>query len=395
MPRLPATILADAYLHRLDPWVIQFTDTLGVRWYGLAYVAAFLIGWLFLRWMAKTGRSPMSVRDVGDLMLPAILGVLIGGRLGYCLFYEPHLWVDFSSRFPFWGVLRITGGGMSSHGGMIGVILACGWFAHRRKISALHLLDLGAFACTIGFFLGRIANFINAELWGRPLPETMQDNPPWWSVKYPTEITRHWLPASTNDPELSDEFMQRIAMDFHITAANTTELRELVAAESAERLRDIEAQLRPALGLGDRFYTHLLDAARDASDSAHHAVVETIRPLLTAYYPSQLIQMMTDGLLLTIILAVIWWKPRKPGVIGASWLVLYGVFRILSEQFRQPDLGVETILGFSRGQQLSILMVLAGIVALFVVSRRDVARVGGLLKRGSAVGVESTSTDSK
>jgi len=380
---LPVITLADSYLHRLDPWAIQFTESFGIRWYGLAYAAAFLIGWLFMRWMARTGRSPMTVRDVGDLMLPAILGVLIGGRLGYCLFYQPHLWIEFSSAFPFWGVLRITGGGMSSHGGMIGVVIACAWFAHRRKISGLHLLDLGAFACTIGFFLGRIANFINAELWGRPLPADMQRDPPWWSVKYPTEITEHWMPAAGNAPSVRDELMRRIAMDFNIQADNTAPLREQVAAEATQRLQMIEMQLRPELGYTDRFWMKLLDAAKDAGDSAHQQVVETIRPMLTAYYPSQLIQMMTDGLLLTIILAIVWMKPRKPGVIAATWLLLYGVLRIVSEQFRQPDLGVETILGFSRGQQLSMLMVIAGLVALILVHRRNVPRIGGFRKPGS------------
>ncbi len=372
--------LADSYVHRLDPFAIQITETFGIRWYGLAYAVGFLLGWLFLRWMAKTGRSPMSLRDTSDIMMPIILGVLLGGRLGYCIFYEPSLLIDFSSQFPFWGVLAINRGGMASHGGMIGVILACMWFAWRRRISWRHLIDLGALGCTAGFFFGRLANFTNAELWGRPLDATMRNNPPWWSVKYPREVTSNWLRLVTEDNEASPELVRRIARDLNVTAPDVDTLREQTIIAVTSRLDQIEMQLRPTLGYADSIYNKVITAAQDASSSHYEAVVQTLRPLLTPYYPSQIIQALGDGLFVFVVLAIIWIKPRKPGVIGSWWLIVYGVLRIFTEQFRQPDEGVSLLFGLSRGQQLSILMVLAGIACLIWASRQSTEKLGGWIQ---------------
>ena len=215
-------LLADSFLHRLDPFAIHFTPTFGVRWYGLAYAVGFLLAWWLVRWLVKTGRSTLSLRDVGDMMFAVILGVLIGGRLGYAILYEPHLFTDFFPRFPWWGLLAINHGGMASHGGMVGVILALTIFGRRRHIPVLHMLDLGALCSTIGLFLGRIANFINAELWGKPLPAAMQSNPPWWSIKYPMQITERWLavvdrPLGMNEKEYAD-LVAAAAADFNIHA---------------------------------------------------------------------------------------------------------------------------------------------------------------------------------
>ena len=118
-----AVLLAEAYLHRLDPFAVEFPASWqnlpfvpeGIRWYGLAYLAGFIIAWLFIRWLARTGRSPIPERAVGDLMIYLVIGVLVGGRLGYCLFYDPHLLIEFEKTFPFWGLLGIHRGGMASH----------------------------------------------------------------------------------------------------------------------------------------------------------------------------------------------------------------------------------------------------------------------------------------
>ena len=109
-----------------------------------------------------------------------------------------------------------------------------------------------------------------------------------------------------------------------------------------------------------------------------------VEPLLTAYYPSQIIQALTDGPILVAILALIWLRPRKPGVIGGTFLIAYGVMRIVTERYRQPDEGVALLFGaLSRGQVLSILMVLAGIAALILCQRRKVERISGLLRQSA------------
>jgi len=336
----PTLLFADAYVHRLDPFAIQFTETIGLRWYGLSYAAGFLIAWWLVHRLARTGRSPLTGAQVGDLMFYIIAGVLIGGRLGYVAFYEPSL-IGFSSQFPYWNVLAITKGGMASHGGMIGATVACLLFARRARVSALHTLDLTVFVCPPGLFLGRLANFINAELWGKPLPEAMQAAPPWWGVKYPQEILR-WNPARPED---------------------------------AERLAVIDP-LHVTIGGDETFRLEVMKATIEGREG----VAEIVEPVLTAYYPSQIFQALTDGPILFGVLVLVWLRPRRPGVVGSWFLLAYGLLRIASEWFRQPDEGVALYLGLSRGQGLSVLLVLTGIVCVIVCSRRNVPRMGGLGK---------------
>jgi len=355
------TLLADAYFHTLDPFAIQFTDTFGLRWYGLSYAAGFLIAWFVMRWMARTGRTSMSVTDAADLVFYLIIGVLVGGRVGYAVFYKPELLTAFTSDFPFWDLLSINKGGMASHGGMIGVIISVVIFARRRKKSSLHVLDMTAFVAPAGLALGRLANFVNGELHGRQVPD--QVNPPSWSMKFPQEM-REWTLAQMTDRKLGEvveQFFQISQAEWHQT---------LIAASNAS---DPESARRATGAL----YGAIDDLVRMAQDG-DTAVRAALTPILTACYPSQLIQMVTDGPLLALVLIVAWLKPRRPGVIGAWFLIGYGVLRIASERFREPDVGVAVWQGLSRGQWLSVLLVLSGVVSLWIVSRRDVEPTGGL-----------------
>ena len=132
--------LAESYIHSLDPDAFRITDSFTIKWYGLSYLAGFLVAWLLIRWMAGTGRILMSRTDATDFITYCVGGVIVGGRVGYCVFYDPSLLVDFSNQFPFWGVLAIHQGGMASHGGMIGIIIAMYLFSRSRK---LYLLEGG------------------------------------------------------------------------------------------------------------------------------------------------------------------------------------------------------------------------------------------------------------
>ncbi len=329
-------VLADAYIHRLDPYAIQFTGTFGIRWYGLSYAMGFLVAWLIVRWMARANRTPLSVVATGDLMYAIIGGVIVGGRLGYAMFYQPSLF-GFSADFPFWRMLAIWDGGMASHGGILGVIVACLLFAVRQGVPRLHVLDIAAFLAPPGLGFGRVANFVNAELWGKALPPAGQADPPWWSVKYAQEIT-HWR-----------------------------------APDDLARLEQLEP-LRAMIGGDATFRASIVDAVRAGNEQ----VTAVVEPLLTAYYPSQLVQALAEGPVLLGAVALIWLRPRKPGVIGASWLLIYGVLRVLTEGIRQPDDGVALLAGLSRGQVLSVVMILVGAVSIVVCARRDVERMGGL-----------------
>lgn len=158
-----------------------FGFELALRWYALAYIAGLLLGWWLIRalvarahlWPAQT--APMGKTDVDDLLTYMIIGVVIGGRLGFMLFYQ----LDYYLANP-GQILLIWQGGMSFHGGFLGVICGIGLFCFLRKAPLLSVGDAVAIAAPIGIFFGRIANFINAELWGKPATVP-------WAVVFPGE----------------------------------------------------------------------------------------------------------------------------------------------------------------------------------------------------------------
>jgi phosphatidylglycerol:prolipoprotein diacylglycerol transferase len=151
------------WVHNLSPFVVQFTDTIGIRYYGLAYLLGFVGGGLLLHAYARAGRSRLPAALVPDLIIALVIGVMVGGRLGSFLLYEG--WRSLGSD-PL-ALFKIWQGGMASHAGFIGVAVAIAWFAHRQRIAFLHLADLIASVAGLGLMLGRIANFINGELWGK------------------------------------------------------------------------------------------------------------------------------------------------------------------------------------------------------------------------------------
>lgn len=165
-----------------------FTITLGgfsfsLRWYALAYLAGLILGWrlivAMMRRPALWGGTPPTAPDrVDDLLTWVILGVILGGRLGFVLFYEPAYYLSNPGQ-----ILQVWQGGMSFHGGFAGVILATWAWSRSQGVPVLRLADAMAVVAPIGIFFGRIANFINAELWGRPT-----DLP--WGVVFPGEAAQ-------------------------------------------------------------------------------------------------------------------------------------------------------------------------------------------------------------
>jgi phosphatidylglycerol:prolipoprotein diacylglycerol transferase len=141
---------------------------LAVRWYGLAYFAGILIGWWYARQLVSNeslwgGRAASLTRgDVDDFLVWLVIGIVVGGRIGYAIFYQPGHFLD----DPF-SILKLWEGGMAFHGGLAGVIVAMIVFALLKKIPMLSLFDVCAASVTFGLFFGRLANFINGELWGR------------------------------------------------------------------------------------------------------------------------------------------------------------------------------------------------------------------------------------
>lgn len=151
----------------IDPVLIEF-GPFAIRWYALSYIFGILVGWWYARrlvgnvWLWGAGGPPMSVRDIDDFVVWATIGIVLGGRIGYVLVYDfPRFAANPASIFALWE------GGMSFHGGFLGTVIAMILFAWRRKIPVWSLIDVAAASTPFGLFFGRLANFINAELYGR------------------------------------------------------------------------------------------------------------------------------------------------------------------------------------------------------------------------------------
>ncbi len=173
-----ASLLAIPYPN-IDPVLVHIWGPISIKWYGLAYVAGLLLGWLYIKRLLDQCRlwpnatAPFTRNDSDDLFLYVAAGVILGGRLGHVLFYRP---LDYLAN-PL-DIFAVWKGGMSFHGGLIGSIVGIFLFSRHLKINAWSALDACAAAVPVGLLFGRLANFINGELWGRPT-----DVP--WSMVFP------------------------------------------------------------------------------------------------------------------------------------------------------------------------------------------------------------------
>ena len=249
---------------QIDPVAIQI-GSFGIHWYGLMYLLAFaqfiVLGRLCIK-RPHYQAMGWTTKDLEDLLFAGVLGVVLGGRIGYSLFYMP----EFYLANPL-SILKVWEGGMSFHGGLLGVILAMVWFARRKSTSFWTVSDLVAPLVPFGLAFGRLGNFINGELWGRPTDLS-------WAMVFP-----------------------------------------------------------------------LVDAI--------------------PRHPSQIYQLLFEGVLLGLVLWVYARKPRRLGQVSGLFLLGYGICRFLVEFAREPDAFLGLLgLGFSMGQWLSIPMILFGIYLL-------------------------------
>ena len=313
---MPPLLLAEIVFPGWDPVAIQL-GPFAVRWYGLGYLAGFLIaGWLLDR-LSRDRFLPLTTAAVSDLIGWLVVGVIAGGRLGYALFYDHSMLVH-----PL-EIVQLWTGGLSFHGGLVGVIVASALFARRHGIAWRRLADALALAGTFGIFLVRCANFVNGELYGRVAPAGLP-----WAMRFPTDPA-----AAAASPAL--------------------------AAAGAFRWHDVYRDLR-ASGAWDR-----------------------IAPQVPLRHPSQLYEALLEGLLLAAVLWALYrWRVRphvggvqgseeglaRPGALAGVFLFGYATARFLLEFTRQPDAQfanpsnpLGTVLGpLSMGQVLSLALVAGG-----------------------------------
>ncbi len=254
---------------QIDP-VIFTIGPLAVRWYGMMYLLGFVGGYFAMLHVSRMRNYGLDKDILSDFLFYAVLGVVVGGRLGYTLFYNAPYYLAHPLQ-----IFYVWEGGMSFHGGLLGVVTVLLIFSTKRDIPKLTICDLTVVAVPIGLGLGRLGNFINGELWGR-----VTDLP--WGVVFPAAgpLPRH---------------------------------------------------------------------------------------------PSQLYEAILEGLLLFIIVYILHRKEARPGVPAFSFLIGYGCFRFLVEFVRQPDEHLGFLWGgATMGQLLSLPMVIAGLIGLFLVLKRRV-----------------------
>ncbi len=273
-----------SYLHDIDPIALALPIwPYGIHWYGLMYVLGFIAAWWLGLRRLRAGRLPgIDENAFGDLLFYGMLGVILGGRVGFVLFYDlPAFLADPLMLF------NVRGGGLSFHGGLLGVLLAGWWWCRKHAMHWFDVMDFIAPLAPIGLGLGRIGNWINGELWGR----------------------------LTNSP---------LGVVFpHADLGPYTGL-------PIEQLRALNAQ-----GLLDPF----------------------------ARYPSQLLQALLEGAVLFVILWAFSAKLRRRYAVAGMFSLLYGVFRITAEFFRQPDAqyGYLAFGWLTMGMVLSLPLVVFGL----------------------------------
>jgi phosphatidylglycerol---prolipoprotein diacylglyceryl transferase len=322
------------YIQTLNPFIWQWGNSgFGIRWYGMSYLLGFVFAYLLLRKFVRDGRLRLPPQKLVDFVLfAAIFGVLLGGRLGSALFYDPRMLIDFSPPFPYWGLLKLQSGGMSAHGGILGVLIAIWIFARRNKLRFLNLVDCAAMVAPIGLAFGRIANFINGELYGHIWHGAM-------AVQFPTELTMP--PESPQEPTVTpDQFhqlVQTIAYNDPTVASNPSVLQAVLANPAAE-IVNLARQ-------GDAF------------------VIAQLRDILPPRIPSQLIEASLEGLLLFVICYLIGRKWKKDGIATGAFATFYPIMRIIGEQFRVGD-HPRLIFGYwiSRGVLYSIPLLFLGLI---------------------------------
>src|SRR5262245_10534127 len=184
-----------------DPVAISL-GPIAIRWYALAYIGGIVLGWIYARALIKNeklwgGPAPISLAQMDDFILWVTIGIIVGGRSGYVLFYNLPFFIEHPAA-----IFKLWEGGMSFHGGFLGCVVAVMWFAHRNGISILSLGDIVTAVGPIGLFLGRLANFINSELWGRVADPSLP-----WAVIFP-----NGGPDPRHPSQLYEAFLEGIVL---------------------------------------------------------------------------------------------------------------------------------------------------------------------------------------
>ncbi len=314
------------YIHDLNPILLQLGETIAIRWYGIAYLIGFVAGYFLLKYLSGKNLYPIAQERLSDFITwTAVFGVLLGGRLGYVIFYWiPNRGLDAFLADPLTAV-RVWEGGMASHGGIIGVTLFTLYYARKHGINWVAITDGLAIVAPVGLFFGRMANFINGELYGRIIHSHS-----WVGMKFPAELhenmqLRHQALQKIYD-ECPDSILQNLA----------------AASPLPDRADAYSAQW-------------MIERVRDTP-----AIKDIVGSVLPERYPSQLYEGLAEGI---ILFTVLWgirilYPKAYNGIFSGIFCFLYAIGRIIVENYREPDSPVW--FNLTRGQFLSLFLFLIG-----------------------------------
>ncbi len=335
-----------SYIHNLDPVIFSISNAIKLRWYGLAYLLAFLIGFYLLKRLGDKKLWVLPGEKASDFItFAAIFGVFLGGRIGNIIFYQ---WSEFTAN-PIM-IFKVWEGGMASHGGIIGLMIFTLVYSWKQKVSWTGLGDGLCVVAPIGIMLGRLANFINGELYGRI------DKSFAWSMKFPKALYDPSLPEHAN---LHQAQQIAISNDSHYAAysQNVDKIRQQIHSSPHQPENTLHSEY---FNLTSQDSSHLNAAIRN-QESTRQAIGELLEPR----YPSQLFQAAGEGLCLFLILYItrMCFKKLPHGILTGMFFLFYAIFRISMENFRQQETEDVTLLGttYTMGQFLSIFMIFIGL----------------------------------
>lgn len=340
------------YIHDLDPVIFSITDNIKLRWYGFAYLMAFIVGYYLLKWLGNRKLWVLPGNKAGDFIAyAAFFGVFLGGRIGNVLIYQ---WDEFKESPAM--IFKVWEGGMASHGGILGLMIFTFFYSRAKKVSWTGLGDGLCVVAPLGLMFGRIANFINGELYGR-VDRTFA-----WAMKFPNAMWENGAPESQN-----------------LTPAMIAAIDANPQGSYAQFYNTPGSFDGPHAGAEN--HEQLLKAIRE-SDAVKQAVGQYLEPR----YPSQLFQAAMEGLALFLILFIVRMKFPKlaHGVLTGLFFIFYAIFRISMENFREPETANRHYFGIeiTEGQFWSIFMIFIGLAfiikAKISVGKKSIFNHGGL-----------------
>ncbi len=334
------------YVHNIDPVIFSISDAIKLRWYGLAYLLAFVVGFYLLKRLGDKKLWVLPGEKASDFItLAAIFGVFLGGRIGNILVYQ---WDEFIGN-PLM-IFKVWEGGMASHGGILGLMIFTLVYSWKKKVSWTGLGDGLCVVAPLGVMFGRLANFINGELYGRI------DKSYAWAMKFPNALYDKTAPEY-HQQAAANQIAADADPDY---AAYHGKVQQLYDKVLAGGHKPGSPQYNEYAALANQESARLNEVIRE-----HEPVRQAIGELLEPRYPSQLFQAAGEGLGLFIILWItrMCFKKLPHGILTGMFFVFYAIFRITMENFRQQE--TEDVIRFgmtlTMGQYLSIFMIIIGL----------------------------------